>query len=117
MNKVKLTQNLQQIKTLADGCLSEIGVESIHSNSKKKSFHSNVSADSRMTLPKYILALRDDIFFKQPKTALEVHVKLQSIYPCDLNRIEVALVRLRKAGKLRKTSKIISGKRIVAYVW
>ena len=83
----------------------------------KKVLQSSISARPRTTLPEHIIALRENRFFKQPKIALEVHAKLQPTYPCDMNRVEVALVRLRKAGKLRKSSKVIKKKRLVAYVW
>ncbi len=115
MNKEKLTKNLQQIKVLADECLKEIGIKNARPG--RKTTKPSVSINPRMTLPKHILALRENQFFKQLKTALEVHTKLQPIYPCDINRVEVALVRLRKSGKLRKGSKLVKGKRLVAYVW
>lgn len=69
------------------------------------------------TLPKLILQSREQGSFKQPKTPQEVHKKLQSIYPCDLNRVEVALLRLYKKRQLRKTSKIVGHKKVLAYVW
>ena len=115
MDKEKLTKNLQQIKMFADACLKEIDSKNPHS--RRKVFKYSTSTNSRMTLPKHILSLRENRVFKQPKTALEVHAKLQSIYPCDINRVEVALVRLRKGGKLRKSSKLVKGKQLVAYVW
>lgn len=114
MDKEKLTKNLQQIKIFADECLKEIGIKD--TRHKRKTFRPSASIDSKITLPRHILALQESQFFKQPKTALEVHAKLQPIYPCDINRVEVALVRLRKRGKLRKSSKLVKGKLFVAYV-
>lgn len=70
-----------------------------------------------VSLPDLILRLRDQGFFKQPKIALEVHKKIQPIYPCDFNRVEVALLRLYKKRQLRKTSKIVKDKKNIAYVW
>lgn len=64
-----------------------------------------------------VLNLRDTNFFKQPKVASEVHAKLQSTYPCDLNRVEVVLLRMSKKKLLRVTSKSIDGKKKKAYVW
>ena len=72
---------------------------------------------SRMTLPKHILALREKDFFKQPKTSSEVYEKLSPSYPCDPNRVAVALVRLHTRRKLRKTSKLVNKNRLTAYVW
>lgn len=70
----------------------------------------------KKSLPDHIIGLRDKGFFTQPKTADEVHKKLQSIYHCEPNRVSVALVRL--GGKsLRKASKKIGGKKYKAYVW
>lgn len=64
-----------------------------------------------------VLNLRGANFFKQPKVASEVHAKLQSTYPCDLNRVEVVLLRISKKKLLRVTSKNIDGKKKKAYAW
>ncbi len=63
------------------------------------------------------ITVRDQGIFKQPKTAKEAHAKLQLHYPCDLNRVEVALLRLQKRKQLRKASKGTGDKKQVAYVW
>lgn len=68
-------------------------------------------------LPDHILALRDSGFMKQPKTGDEVHAKLQSSYHCDINRVDVALLRLHKRRLLRKTSKSVGQRKKLAYVW
>lgn len=68
-------------------------------------------------LPAHILRLRGTSFFKQPKTAPEVHEKLKLSYHCDLNRVEVSLFKLVKRKQLRKASKIDGDKKRVAYVW
>ncbi len=91
--------------------------KAVFDGKKKCLKKSEVVADSKMTLPKHILALREKDFFKQPKVSSDVHVKLSPSYPCDLNRVEVALVRLHKRRKLRKTSKLVNKKRLTAYVW
>src|ERR1700733_225282 len=61
-------------------------------------------------LSDYILQLRDNGFHSQPKTAEETHVKLQETYPCELNRVAVALLRLSKRKQLRRASKIVDKK-------
>jgi len=68
-------------------------------------------------LPDRILELRDRNFFKEPRTAREVHEKLRATYPCELNRVAMALLRLKAKKKLRKASKLVDGKRQIAYVW
>jgi hypothetical protein len=68
--------------------------------------------------PDHIVSLREAGFFKEPKTAVEVHAKLQSSYHCDVNRVAVALLRVHKNKRaLRKTSKIVGKRKQVAYVW
>jgi len=69
------------------------------------------------SLPTHILRLRNNGFFKQPKTPKETHARLQSHYACDLNRVTMALLRLRQRKQLRKTSKRIGKKKKGAYVW
>lgn len=69
------------------------------------------------SLPDRILELRKADFFKQPKTAQEVHAKLQPTYPCDPDRVNMALLRLFKKKLLRITSKNIKSKKLKAYVW
>lgn len=114
MNNDKLITALEQIRTLAEQALKGRA----RSTSRKIEKRDKPRKRSSSTkLPDHIVLLRDDGFFKQPRTAKEVHAKLQSQYHCDLNRVEVALLRLQKRGKLRKTSKVAEGKRQVAYVW
>jgi hypothetical protein len=69
------------------------------------------------SLPDHIIESRDIGFFSQPKTAEEVHQKLKGKYHADENRISMALLRLGNRRELRKTSKIIGGKKYKAYVW
>lgn len=68
------------------------------------------------TLAGQILRLRGNGFFKTPKSAPEVHAKLQSVYPCEAARVLVELFRLRKKSELRVTSKVVDGKKLKAYV-
>ncbi len=71
----------------------------------------------KQSLSDHIIELRDSGFFSQPKTAEETHTKLTGKYHCELNRVEVALIRLAERKQLRKASKIVSGKKYNAYVW
>lgn len=68
-------------------------------------------------LPAHILKLRSQNFFRDPRTASEVRKKLESRYPCDHDRVAMALLRLQRRKQLRKSSKIINQKKQVAYVW
>jgi hypothetical protein len=68
-------------------------------------------------LPDHILSLRDSGFLSLPKTSGEVHERLQSKYPCEANRVAMALLRLQRRRELRKASKVVDGKKQAAYVW
>lgn len=87
-------------------------LESVLSNSKMPKIKKG-----KQSLPKHIMELRDNGFISQPKTAEEIHEKLEASYPCVLNRVEVALIRLCERRHLRKAAKKVSGKSCVAYVW
>ncbi len=115
MNRSKLIATLQQIKALAEESLGELS-QTAGGPGKKLSAKSK-DPPSPKSLPAWILRLRDQGIFKQPKTAKEAHAKLQLHYPCDLNRVEVALLRLQKRKQLRKASKGTGDKKQVAYVW
>lgn len=78
---------------------------------------SKPAARSSATLPEHILEARDSGFFNPAKTPSETHAYLKGRYPCDPDRIAMALLRLQRRKKLRKTSKSIDGRRHVAYVW
>lgn len=69
------------------------------------------------SLPDLILKLRTDKFFNQSRSANEVHEKLLPIYSCKINRINMALKRLKERKELRIADKIIKGKKVLAYVW
>lgn len=71
----------------------------------------------KKSLPNHVIELRNKGFFSQPKTAEESHKEIQKNYPCELNRVEVVLIRLFHKKQLRKASKIISRKKYKAYVW
>jgi len=72
---------------------------------------------SKKSLSNYIIGLREQGSFKKSITPEEVHKKLATIYPCDLSRVKVELIRMQKRGQLRKTSKLIAKKKYIAYVW
>jgi hypothetical protein len=80
----------------------------------------HAEAEGRKTrgaaLPDHILKLRDSGFFDSPKTTGEVHERLQSKYPCEPDRVAMALLRLQRRRELRKSSKANGGKKQVAYV-
>jgi hypothetical protein len=87
------------------------------SPTKKSSACIPQAAKLKRSLPNHIIALRDSGFFKQPRILEEVHRKLGPIYPCDPNRVAVALVRLKKKRQLRITTKLIGKREYIAYVW
>lgn len=72
---------------------------------------------AKKSLSDYVIELRDSGFFSQPRIGEETHKKLLVKYPCELNRVEVALIRIADRKQLRKASKTISGKKYRAYVW
>ena len=84
-------------------------------NSKK--LPTSLHKKERLTLVDYLIKLREEKFFFQPKTAIETHTKLKELYPCDLNRVAVALLRLATKKELRITSKRIDAEEYKAYVW
>lgn len=66
-------------------------------------------------LPDRILDLRDSGFFDSPKTASEVHQKLHGKYACELDRVAMALLRLQRRRQLRKVSREVDGRTVIAY--
>jgi len=71
----------------------------------------------KISLTKLILQLREKGFFKEPKTAKEVHIKLLPLYHCESDRVDTALRRLKERKELRITSKVVKNKKAIAYVW
>jgi hypothetical protein len=116
MNRDSLISKLKSIEDIVRGCLSELGKTSSQSAKESAPAHA-VSRSAASSLPGYILALRDAKFFRQAKTANEVHEKLQPTYGCAPNRVFMALKRLMERKQLRKTSKKVDKKNQVAYVW
>ncbi|HTQ73223.1 MAG TPA: hypothetical protein VMI74_02975 [Burkholderiales bacterium] len=106
---------LQQIKALADAALQRKPASrrqpAVPSSAKPpKSRGAN-------TLTDHISRLREAGFFKQARTAKEVHAKLQAQYFCELNRVMMALLRLQRRKRLRKATKVEGKKKQTAYVW
>jgi hypothetical protein len=55
-------------------------------------------------LPAHILVLRREGFFCEPRRPEEVHAKLMESYYCELNRVQMALLRLhRKRCELNRS--------------
>jgi hypothetical protein len=75
--------------------------------------------NDKYTLTDHIIELRNSNFFAQSKTAEETYSKINVKYPCELNRVEVALLRLanRNPKQLRITSKTVNTKKYKAYAW
>ena len=69
------------------------------------------------SLRDHILHLRSQGFFHEPRTANGVHAEVQKTYRCQLDRVQMALLRLLRKRELRKTVKSIGGRDQVAYVW
>lgn len=108
-----LVNALERIRTIVDQAL----VHNPRRDRSKKSEAATGRSKQAFKLPEHILSLRDAGFMKQPKTGDEVHAKLQPTYHCDVNRVEVAMLRLHKRRLLRKTSKTVGKRKKVAYVW
>lgn len=73
-------------------------------------------AKNPKSLRDYLLNLKGSSFFRDPKSSGEVSQKIQKVYPCEPKRVGVELIRLHRKKQLRKTSKEIGGKKVVAYV-
>ena len=112
MGNENLISALRQIKVLVDESLKGAG----RGATIKAKAKTSVSSGSK-NLSGHIIRLREAGFFKQAKTAKEIHAKLQSTYACAVNRVAVALLRLKKRKQLRKTSKLVGNKEQIAYVW
>lgn len=112
MGNEDLISALRQIKTIVDQSLKKSRGVAL-----PKSKGRSLATTGAKNLSNHILALRDAGFLTQAKTAKEVHAKLQSTYSCDPNRVAVALLRLQRRKKLRKTSKRVGQVAQIAYVW
>jgi hypothetical protein len=115
IDKDKLLSALEQIKFLAEEAIRESrGVPTSRRGKNARAVRAKEEANS---LPGHILSLRDNAYFKEPRTIDEIHLKLQPRYHCARNRVVMALMRLSRQKKLRKTSRIVEDRKQLAYVW
>ena len=87
MNEQTLIRALEQIRTIIDDALG-LGLRPAKNVRRAKAEPARAEfarADFASALPDHILALKQSGFFREPKTAVEVHEKLQSHYPCEQN--------------------------------
>jgi len=84
---------------------------------KSKSASAVTGTDGKISLTELVLQLRDNGFFKNPKSSKEVHAEVLKSYHCAPDRVTMALIRLHKKKELRNTTVQIDDKRITAYVW
>jgi len=117
MNKDELLSIFRQIERLTKLALSDAPLKKSDKVKIRNTVVQKGNNPSRTTLPEHIIALRDSGFFKEPKTSIETHKKLQPIYACNLDRVTMSLLRLQRRQLLRKTSKIVDKKKQLAYVW
>ena len=114
MNRNNLISTLEQIKASTEELLQELGRAT---RAPRKGLPPEKKKGTPKSLPTWILKLRDEGLFRQARTAVYVHGKLQAHYPCDIGKVRVALIRLQRRKQLRKTSLGIGSKKQVAYVW
>lgn len=115
MSDKNLIEALKKIKALAEAALSDtVGGKTVR---KARGTRAAQETSTPTTLPQFIMKLRDAGFFKEPRTAAETHTKLQASYHCAADRVVMALLRLKNARKLRKTTKVVGKKKLIAYVW
>jgi hypothetical protein len=115
MDQKTLIGKLKQAQDLLAECV--VITQGVKGKREASRRISSESVANKASLPSQILGLRDGGFFKQAKTPLETHAGLQSSYPCELDRVVVALIRLTRRHKLRKASKLKGRVRQIAYVW
>ena len=112
MARDSVVDSLRKIVALAEAALADAegqtSVDRPQLSQKKKS-----SRAISTSFPDHLIRLRDEGYFSAPKTPKKAHSKISETYPCDLNRVVVALLRVKKRRLLRR---IGSDKR-VAYVW
>jgi hypothetical protein len=111
----QIVSRLRQIEALVLECLQAAGEKPNRTIPSRKPSRS--IAPAKNTLPNHIIALRDKGFFARPQTAGDVQAKLNPTYVCEFDRVSMALLRLVERRKLRKSSKMVAGKKQVAYVW
>lgn len=109
MNHEEIKQIFKRLEKLE----KRVFGKGIVSNQNKK----KLKTSGKTSLPSLILKLRDGGFFKQPQSANDVYKKLSPTYSCKIDRVNMALKRLKERKKLRIADKIIKGRKILAYVW
>ena len=91
--------------------------KAVFKHGQKTGTEKSDKASGSKGLPAHILNLRDQNFFRKSKTAGDVRERLRSKYPCEYDRVAMALLRLQRRKQLRKSSKVVDKKMQVAYVW
>jgi hypothetical protein len=94
----------------------ELELEQIGQRERRKHVEKTNTKNSS-SLPQRIIRLREKGYFASPRVFTEVHTEIQKEYPCDPDRVRVALIRLQRNKQLRKTSKNYGGKDLTAYAW
>ncbi len=90
----------------------------VNSSAKPTNDHTSIHNDEPpKTLPTQIIKLRDEGFFRQPRSPSEVHIKLRETYHCLPDRVQMALLRLQRKRELRKSIKNGDREGQTAYVW
>lgn len=115
MSNDQLIAALQQIKALAETALQAKGTSG--KRLAARAAGKPTKSEGPNTLTDHVLRIRNAGFFKHAKTAKDVHIKLQSQYSCELNRVMMALLRLQRRKLLRKATKTEGKKKQTAYVW
>lgn len=110
-----LVARLRQIEALVAACLRDASTGPVLGRRVGKS--TDLRRPHANSLSTRIFSLKDGGFFRQARTAANVHEKLQASYECELNRVAVALLRMSKRRQLRKTSKNVGKAKQIAYVW
>lgn len=109
MNHKEIKQIFKRLEKLEKRVF---GKDLVSSQDKKE-----LKTSGKTSLPNLILKLRDGGFFKQPQSANDVYKKLSPTYSCKIDRVNMALKRLKERKKIRIADKIIKGKKVLAYVW
>jgi len=110
--KVKIEVTDENGRTYA----GELELEQIGQRGRRKHVEETNTKNSS-SLPQRIIRLREKGYFASPRVYNEVHTEIQKEYPCDPDRVRVALIRLQRNKQLRKTSKNYGGKDLTAYAW
>ncbi len=112
--EAELLESLERIREIVDAAL----VGNKRRTVKEKPAARNARAvKAQDGLQAIILRLRDAGKLRPPKTGTEVHHELQDEYPCAVDRVAMALLRLHKKKQLRKTSKKVGNRTSIAYTW